>query len=59
MLLRCQMYFTAASLKSMFLFFFYKYLAFNQLDLVTYEEVVQQDNFHRKTLVLLGKLRII
>ncbi|CAB3991124.1 peripheral plasma membrane CASK isoform X4 [Paramuricea clavata] len=27
---------------------------FDQLDLVTYEEVVKQDNFRRKTLVLLG-----
>lgn len=27
---------------------------FDQLDLVTYEEVVKQENFRRKTLVLLG-----
>jgi len=38
-----------------------KYLAkhnamFDQLDLVTYEEVVRLPAFHRKTLVLLGKL---
>jgi len=37
-----------------------KYLAkhnamFDQLDLVTYEEVVRLPAFHRKTLVLLGK----
>ena len=37
-----------------------KYLAkhnavFDQLDLVTYEEVVRLPSFHRKTLVLLGK----
>ena len=31
-------------------------LVFDQLDLVTYEEVVKQENFRRKTLVLLGKV---
>ena len=30
------------------------HVAFDQLDLVTYEEVVKQENFRRKTLVLLG-----
>ena len=40
-----------------------KYLAkhnavFDQLDLVTYEEVVRLPEYHRKTLVLLGKIRI-
>ena len=30
-------------------------LVFDQLDLVTYEEVVKLDYFKRKTLVLLGK----
>ena len=29
---------------------------FDQLDLVTYEEVIKLDYFKRKTLVLLGKL---
>lgn len=32
------------------------FIAFDQLDLVTYEEVVQEQYFKRKTLVLLGKL---
>ena len=41
-----------------------KYLAkhnavFDQLDLVTYEEVVRLPAFMRKTLVLLGKHRIL
>jgi len=38
-------------LKSIFL------SVFDQLDLVTYEEVVKLDYFKRKTLVLLGKFQ--
>ena len=34
----------------------FSFLVFDQLDLVTYEEVIKLDYFKRKTLVLLGKL---
>ena len=37
--------------------FFSFLLVFDQLDLVTYEEVIRLDYFKRKTLVLLGKNR--
>lgn len=36
--------------------FFFSPLVFDQLDLVTYEEVVKLPAFKRKTLVLLGNL---
>jgi hypothetical protein len=38
--------------------FLMKNVVFDQLDLVTYEEVVKQENFRRKTLVLLGKVSL-
>lgn len=34
----------------------FSFSVFDQLDLVTYEEVIKLDYFKRKTLVLLGKL---
>ena len=37
--------------------FFSFLLVFDQLDLVTYEEVIRLDYFKRKALVLLGKHR--
>ena len=37
--------------------FFSFLLVFDQLDLVTYEEVIRLDYFKRKALVLLGKNR--
>lgn len=33
-------------------------MIFDQLDLVTYEEVLRLETYHRKTLVLLGKFTI-
>lgn len=47
------LYLSVAGFANVLAFFF---LVFDQLDLVTYEEVVKLPAFKRKTLVLLGNI---